>query len=421
MSMQQQRPKATNIVARVDAQGNSPSGLVVEWSDGARSSYPSIYLRDNSWDSKTANGQRLFETFELNPNQLQINEHVVDEQTEILKIKWSDDEVSTFSVDWLYENSCAEQHRYLRTQETTQRVTLWDRQTLKIPRTICKYDEVEQSRIAIYAELRKYGVCLVEGAPTEEVYDEKTGDPPIIDVGNALGFVRKTNYGDFFDVRVQPRQRDEGHLAYTTKGLSVHTDNPYRNPTPGVQLLHCIKQAPAMSGNNGMSVLIDGFMIANVMKQKYPEEFKLLSTIKRPFTYYDLNGGYKFHKDRYVIGVDSNGNVESVHYNNRSASSHNWDIKESQIVPYYNAWKLFGAMLDDPEREYAMDYRLEPGQMVIFDNNRVLHGRRGYTLEAGDGEPDQARHLQGCYIDFDSVWGRLDGFEYVQKKNGGDY
>merc|ERR1719445_421180 len=155
------------------------------------------------------------------------------------------------------------------------------------------------------------------------------------------------------------------------------------------------------------------------MKERYPEEFRILSTIKRPFTYYDLNGGYKFHKDRYAIGVDAHGNVESVHYNNRSASSHQWDIEESQIEPYYRAWTLFGAMLDDPKREYAMDYRLEPGQMVIFDNNRVLHGRRGYTLAADDvNQVDEARHLQGCYIDFDSVWGRLDGYEYQKQEVG---
>jgi len=411
------RPKATNIAVKVDTQ--SGGGLTVEWSDGARSTYPAIYLRDNSWDSKTANGQRLFETFELNPNQLRIHEHVVDEEAEVLKIKWSDEEVSTFSMDWLFDNSCSDTHRTQRNQETIQRVALWDRQTLSSPRTVCKYDEVEQNKIEIYKELRKYGVCLVEGAPTTEVYDEKTGDPPITAVGNVLGFVRETNYGRHFDVRVEPRQRDAGHLAYTTKGLSVHTDNPYRVPTPGVQLLHCIKQAPPMDGNDGMSVLIDGFAVANVMREQYPEEFALLSTIKRPFTYYDLNGGYKFHCDRFVIGVGAHGNVESVHYNNRSASSHNWNIEESQIEPYYRAWTLFGAMLDDPKREYAMDYRLEPGQMVVFDNNRVLHGRRGYTLATdSENEVDEARHLQGCYIDFDSVWGRLDGYEYQQQTNG---
>jgi len=410
--MAMSRPTATKITQAMDS-------LTVQWSDGVQSLYPAVYLRDNTWDSKTANGQRLFETFELRPDQLGIDEHSVDGET--LKIKWSDDEVSTFSVDWLFENSCSEQHRAARTRTMVNRVSLWDRQTLSAPVTICSVDNVEEHRIAIYSELRKYGVCLLDGAPTVETYDDTTGHPPIIAVGNTLGFVRQTNYGYFFDVRVEPRQRDAGHLAYTTKGLSVHTDNPYRNPTPGVQLLHCIKQAPPLEGNEGMSVLIDGFKVADAMKERYPEEFRLLSTIKRPFTYYDLNGGYKFHKDRYVIGVDEEGVVEAVHYNNRSASSHNWNIEEAQIEPYYRAWKLFGAMLDDPDREYAMDYRLEPGQVVIFDNNRVLHGRRGYTLLADDeNQVDQARHLQGCYIDFDSVWGRLDGYEYVQQQATGN-
>ncbi|HXP57833.1 MAG TPA: TauD/TfdA family dioxygenase, partial [Streptosporangiaceae bacterium] len=40
--------------------------------------------------------------------------------------------------------------------------------------------------------------------------------------------------------------------------------------------------------------------------------------------------------------------------------------------------------------------RLSPGDCLVFDNTRVLHGRTGFT-STGD------RLLQGCYADLDGL------------------
>ena len=52
-------------------------------------------------------------------------------------------------------------------------------------------------------------------------------------------------------------------LAYTSLGLSPHTDNPYRKPVPCIQLLHCIINE--VSG--GHSTLVDGFKVAKTSKK----------------------------------------------------------------------------------------------------------------------------------------------------------
>jgi len=408
---------ARPAISKVD---NAADSLTVAWSDGQHSFYPSIFLRDNASTFKTANGQRLFETFELDEAATRITAHALDEATSEVSIRWSDDTESRFCQDWLFENSCNAEHRARRQLCAASSIELWDAQSLREPTTICSYDELvhgadEGPRLDIYAELRRTGVCLVSDVPTR-IRDQ--GEPSIIRAANTLGHVRATNYGPYFDVRVErTRAENAEHLAYTSRGLSAHTDNPYRNPTPGVQLLHCLKQAPRREsdGSQGMSILIDGFKVANELKKAYPDDFALLSSIKRPFIYYDLESGFKFHTERFVIGVDAAGNVESVHYNNRSASSVGWDIDETQIEAYYSAWKRFGAMLHDAEKKYAMEYRLEEGQIVIFDNHRVLHGRRGYDLSADMSDIDTNRHLHGCYIDYDSVWGRLDCHEHLKK------
>ena len=141
-----------------------------------------------------------------------------------------------------------------------------------------------------------------------------------------------------------------------------------------------------------------------------------MATIKRPFTYYDLKSGYKFHEERFVIGVDNRDVVESIHYNNRAASSVDWNIDEDLIVPYYKAWKLFGKMVNDAERKYTIEYRLKPGEILIFNNNRVLHGRNGYEDDGANGD-EVSRHLQGCYIDCDTVWGRLHASEHLNEES----
>ena len=57
------------------------------------------------------------------------------------------------------------------------------------------------------------------------------------------------------------------NLAYTAVGLGVHSDNPYRRPSPGVQLLHCLN--PGAPG--GDTLLVDGFAAAEALRRKTPK------------------------------------------------------------------------------------------------------------------------------------------------------
>ena len=61
------------------------------------------------------------------------------------------------------------------------------------------------------------------------------------------------------------------------------------------------------------------------------------------------------------------------------------------------------------EPRFEMRLRLEPGQMLTFDNRRVLHGRTAFDPNSGP------RHLQGTYLDRDLVLSRLR----VLERSGG--
>ena len=73
---------------------------------------------------------------------------------------------------------------------------------------------------------------------------------------------------------------------------------------------------------------------------------------------------------------------------------------------YQAARRRLGALLVEPD--YEMRLRLQPGELLMFDNDRVLHGRTGFDPEEG------MRHLQGCYIDHDAPRSRYR----VLRRNG---
>jgi gamma-butyrobetaine dioxygenase len=65
-------------------------------------------------------------------------------------------------------------------------------------------------------------------------------DQALMQVVDPFGHVRETNYGRYFEVRTEVNPTN---LAYTGLGLQAHTDNPYRDPVPTVQIHHCLESS----------------------------------------------------------------------------------------------------------------------------------------------------------------------------------
>ncbi len=227
--------------------------------------------------------------------------------------------------------------------------------------------------------VRDVGFGLVENVPT--------APGSILGVVDLFGYVRETNYGQIFDVRVEP---DPANLAFTSLGIGMHTDNPYRDPVPGLQLLHCLVN----ESDGGANQLCDGFAVAAEIRRNHPEAFDLLT--RCPVRFRFVEGG-SVDLESYVplIELDARGEIVGVRYNSRSAQP--FDMDASVLADYYDAYRVLGEALYDPEA--IIEFRLEAGQLMVFDNQRILHGRSGY---------DQGRrHLQGCYADKDSMRSRI--------------
>src|SRR5271170_3692555 len=236
----------------------------------------------------------------------------------------------------------------------------------------------EQSRERCLAALLRQGFFLLRDVPARP--------GAVLDVAASMGYVRETNYGRLFDVRVEATP---ANLAYTGLPIAPHTDNPYRDPVPTVQLLHCL--ATAEGGDSG---LVDVFMAAARLRAEDPAAFGILARTPVTFAYSDATAELRASKP--MIGVDPRGRIREVRFNHRSMQPlrPGRDRTVEQTVAFYAAFRAFAEMVTRPD--LMLTFRLAPGDCAVFDNTRILHARTGF---AATGQ----RHLQGCYADLDGV------------------
>ena len=70
-----------------------------------------------------------------------------------------------------------------------------------------------------------------------------------------------------------------------------------------------------------------------------------------------------------------------------------------RMGPAYQALRRIFALSRDPRFQVRYGYR--PGDLVLFDNRRLMHGRAAFDPSAG------ARWLQGIYLERDELHSRL--------------
>ncbi len=359
---------------RVSSHGSS---LTAFWADGGRSTWPAIWLRDQCQCARCRHpsGQRLFEIGDL-PANPEIAQAVVGSGT--LTLDWRDAHRSEFTASWLADHDLSDEARAGRAKLPI----LWGKEIEK------KLPEGDWQVIARdpAAELRwleayhAHGFGLLRNVPAEP--------GQVAQVGDHLGFVRTTNYGKLFDVISVP---DPNNLANTALGLGVHSDNPYRDPTPGVQLLHCLEsEAPG-----GDTLLVDGFAAAEQLRAEAPDHFEMLLRVPASFRFADKSADLSTRTP--LISVDDEGRIIAVHFNNRSFAG--IDAAAELVEPWYAAYRAFAAILKRPEREAI--FRLGPGDLVVMQNERALHGRTAFDPNKG------RRRLQGCYVDTDGMESRM--------------
>jgi gamma-butyrobetaine dioxygenase len=213
-------------------------------------------------------------------------------------------------------------------------------------------------------------------------------DGKVLEVAHRIGPVRASNFGEYYSVVSKPNPNAS---AYTSMGLELHTDLANWRSPPDVQLLFCLKNTVT----GGESVFADGFRVAEDLRNADPQAFRLLSTHAIEYRFHDETCDIRTAAR--VIETDGDGQITRVRFNNwlRAATA----MPEDLVAPMYEALATFWRMLRDPQ--YRLNLRLEPGDLISYNNNRALHGRRPFDETSGE------RHLQGCYLNQEDVDSRL--------------
>ena len=316
--------------------------------------------------------QRLFDPTTLNQN-IKINK--VNLTDKFLEISFNDGVETKISIQSIFEEySGINDIKFIKK-------TKWD-SSLKNLNNFQFSENIFEEKIMYEALISfyKYGFIIFKNVPTENNF--------LVKFANSIGSIRRTNFGEFFNVKSKPNPND---LAYTSLPLAPHTDNPYRNPVPCIQILHCIENAV----EGGHSTLVDGFTVTEELKEKYPEYYKILTEVKVKYQFIDKDVILENWAE--MIELDENKNFKQVRFSPRLDFVPLIDKKKLDV--YYKARNKISELYNSSK--YRIEFKLLPGDLLMMDNYRLLHGRTSFNANEGN------RFLQGCYIDYDSTEGKI--------------
>ena len=98
-----------------------------------------------------------------------------------------------------------------------------------------------------------------------------------------------------------------------------------------------------------------------------------------------------------MIELDSNSQFKQIRFSGRL--DYVSALDPDQLTIFYKARKRLYELC--ASNEFIINFRLDSGMLLMFDNHRLLHGRTEYDPSTG------YRHLQGCYIEHDATEGKL--------------
>jgi trimethyllysine dioxygenase len=348
----------------------------VSWKDKVSAArFSPFWLRDHCHSEVSLNSetlQRQVDTFAIAKDIAPAKVEIKD-AGRTLSVTWANDgTVSVFPAGFLWQISQDEG------RERVPRRTLWDRDSMGKNFPSVSHREILHSDAALLrwmSLVEEFGFALTTGA-SASVADMEM-------LVKRVGYVRQTIFGGMWEFSANMAFKD---TAYTSVSIGPHTDGTYSIDSPGFQMFQCL----AFDGTGGDSTLVDGFKVAETIRETDPKAFEVLSEIKVPAHY--LGDGVHLRAEHPVIGLDHNGDLRQIAYNNYDRAP--FRLPAAQMSEFYRALALFHRLINDPAYEISM--RLLPGTVLFFDNWRTLHGRHAF---------EGHRHMSGAYLnkeDFES-------------------
>ncbi|QUC22393.1 uncharacterized protein UV8b_06634 [Ustilaginoidea virens] len=257
-------------------------------------------------------------------------------------------------------------------------VRYWDRQTLA--KHVRKIDYAEfmkpesPSFWNVVVDILRLGIVYLRNVPRDE--------RSVVRIATRIANIRETLYGRTFDVRAKP---DAENVAYTSGHLGLHQDLCYLSPPPMVQILHCMDN----SCSGGESLFSDGERAGRLLWPFVRTSSRLAPLAEHRVPYQYDKRGYLYHADRSVVDRDADGAFAGVYWS--PPFQGRYEDASVDLERWLAPARVFEALINHPDAVHS--YKMEPGECVLFDNLRTMHGRNAFDADAGG-----ARWLRGAYI-----------------------
>lgn len=322
--------------------------------------------------------QRNFDTFQI-PHD--ITPQKVENLEDQIHVTWPDGHQSTYTWNFIDHYLCHDE----RPVESV-KTQFFGAEAASNPPSV-KFDaamrEDDVGMADLMAKIRTHGFAVVQDTP----YDDPKHTERLL---QRIGPIRETHYGGFYDFTPNLELAD---TAYTNLALPAHTDTTYFTEPAGLQSFHMLSHKGASPGekvDGGKSLLVDAFHAASILKTEAPELYKCLHATGIPWHASGNNGITITPNKLYPV-------IETENQQDPDTPVHRirWNNDDRGVVPpsadrWYEAARKWNEILKRKEMECWI--QLEPGNVLVFDNWRVMHGRSAFT---------GIRRICGAYINRD--------------------
>jgi gamma-butyrobetaine dioxygenase len=372
--------------------------LSVTWQDGRQSRYHSIWLRENAADDSTVNPATRERILDL--SRLEAWPTIKEAQLEpngAVTIEFLPERRQlSFHPGWLWAHDYA---NLVEHEPPLVPRTLWMGSDREEPTTLDATGWMDADHDAMGIDpLLKQALEAVIGEGLVRLRNLPTEPSSLDAIARRIGPPRPTNFGNLFDVRAKP---DPDSNAYTSLALPPHVDLPTREYQPGLQLLHCLENDTV----GGEALMMDGFAVAEALRERHPQHFATLTRVRWCYANTARTSDYVWFDP--MIKLDARGHYDEVRIADflRGPLMAPYD----DVEPAYAALMTLQSLLREPQ--FALRFSYAPGDLVIFDNRRLLHARDAFDVSQGG-----SRWLQGCYLERDEARSRLRMLQRAERR-----
>jgi alpha-ketoglutarate-dependent taurine dioxygenase len=213
------------------------------------------------------------------------------------------------------------------------------------------------------------------------VIKDTPSDPAaFIELANAIGQIQATHLGDFFELRTTSQPN---HIGEVNAYIPPHIDLVYYQNPPEYQMLQCIE--PIATG--GENVLIDG---QSLIERLDGDTRRILE--EHIFEFVAKSEEVHYRGAHPIIKVGDDNRLAAIFYNEYKIL-----VKSTTPCEAVCAVEELRSLVE--RRDLQCEIRLQRGDTLLFDNTRVIHGRRSFD--------DHRRHVRGGFLVGDQVRNRM--------------